>query len=269
MTVRRIRLFALTAASMLLVGWAGASSFAGATGATGAVRSVPLRLSPAPADVSLVAIRFPRSGGLALGARSLRVTLSGPFGADFLALALPRRNTHRAALLLLANRPSALLDPATVHLRVRSSAQLGAPLMRRQDDPLSRSVTHPNRALCNLSRAGAPLAASSLRALGTRGAQLAGFSAAGAVAQAYDAACGLPYAAGFKQAVAGSGPGCATGSSCEPTPVPAPPTPLPPGPPRCTPCNPAPGIACPLSAREAVCVASKDEAAPAAGAGAH
>jgi hypothetical protein len=266
MTAGRIRLFMLAAASALLICCACTS---GPAGAAEASRNVPLALSPAPGDVSLVAIRFPRSGRVALDTRSLRVTVSGPFGADFLALALPRRGLHRGALLLLANRPSALLDPATVHLRLLSSASLGTPLTLRRGDPLSRPVTHPNRALCTLSSGGAPLAGSSLRALGTRGVQLAGFSAASAVAQAYDAACGLPYAAAFKQAVAGTGAACPAGPACERTPEPAPPAPLPPGPPRCTPCNPTPGIACPLSARESVCVASKDEAAPAAGAGAH
>jgi hypothetical protein len=42
-----------------------------------------------------------------------------------------------------------------------------------------------------------------------------------------------------------------------------------PEPPRCAPCTPHPGFACPLTASPAYCVAARSETAPSAAPGAH
>ncbi len=116
------------------------------------------------------------------------------------------------------------------------------------------------------------------------GGTLGGFSSASAVAAAYDVVCHRAYPLAFRQAVHGaSGEGCGSArgaeriavlpgaaAACaaprEPVPAPAPepaPTPSPrPEQPKCPPCNPKPGYACPLAASPAYCVASRSEVAP-------
>jgi hypothetical protein len=215
-------------------------------------RTWSLSLSPAPGDLTLVAIGFRGGSGKPLGARSLSVAAKGVFGDDYLATAVPRLTSPRAlrALVLLVNRPSALLDPAHVLLALRSSRSLGSPVVRKLADPFAKPHTGAKPAICALPLHGRPLRASGLRLLGSHGAPLAGFGATSAVAQAYDVACGLPYSGAFKEALAGS--------STAPAPVPTPLPPRPPGPqpPGCTPCNPPPGSACPLDSGPNVCVAS-------------
>jgi hypothetical protein len=249
-------------------------------------------VSPAPGDLALVQLSFHRRHAESLLARSLRVTVSGAFGGDYLAVATPLEGTASTAraLILVVDRPSALLDPLTVHLRVSARRSLGSVLVVQVTDPLTRfpgrPPGHPNRALCDLPAHGA-LIGSRLRSLSSRGAPLTGFEAAQAVAQAYDAACGLPVESAFTQAVAPSSGGCSTGLAsgggicCPPTaicavppsspPAPSPsPSPSPtPEPPGCAPCDQPPGYACPLAAAPSVCAAPLPRSARRGSVGAH
>ncbi len=210
-----------------------------------AMRTWRLSMSAAPGDLELAEISFADAHRTRLQRRSLQVAVSGPFGDDYLATAVPHLATKRgaSALALLVNRPSPLLDPAAVQLRISAQRALGAPTARRLTDPFVRPAGAPAPALCDPQRHGA-LSASSLSVLATRGPAIAGFGAAGAVAQAYDAACGLPYASSFKQAVERSGaPGWQAPQPAEPV------APSPPGPPvgkiPGEGCQPAAGRACP------------------------
>jgi hypothetical protein len=246
-------------------------------------------VSPAAGDLVLVQISFHRRHAEAVLEHSLHVSISGAFGEDYLVVAAPRLGTASTAraLILVIDRPSPLLDPLSVHLRLSARRSLGAALVRRVTDPLTRPAGHPSPALCDLLPHGGAVSGSGLHALGSRGAPLAGFGAADAVAQAYDAACELPYASAFKQAVEPSNGTCPTaavpsgalccpataicavppGSPPAPTPSPAPaPTPEPP---RCTPCDPPPGYACPLAARPSICAAPLPRSARRASVGAH
>ena len=277
-------------------------AMAGAIHATGAVvaaahpaqahpagRAWSMTVSPAPGDLALVQVSFHRRHAEAVLERSLHVSVSGAFGDDYLAVAAPRSGTAGAAraLILVVDRPSPLLDPLSIHLRLSARRSLGAALTRKVTDPLTRPAGHPSPALCDLLPHGGAVSGSGLHALGSRGAPLAGFGAADAVAQAYDAACGLPYASAFKQAVEPSSGACPTaaapsgalccpataicavppGSPPAPTPSPAP-TPTP-EPPRCTPCDPPPGYACPLAARPSICAAPLPRSARRASVGAY
>jgi hypothetical protein len=242
---------------------------AGAAGAS--TRSSSTSLSPVPADLALLQIRFRKRVRGGLSGHSLRVVAQGAFGEDYLALATPRSQARAGtrALVLLVNRPSPLLDPLHVHLRLSTARALGTPILWRLNDPLSHPPSDPPPALCGLPLRGPALSGSDMRRLSSRGAALSGFDAPSAVAQAYDVACGLPHAAAFETAVTGRcSPGevahgtlcCPANAICAspPTPTPAPPTPpvpAPPAPPGCTPCPPRPGYACPLVAAPNVCIA--------------
>jgi hypothetical protein len=252
----RIRLLGAVAA--VLIGVLAAAGAAGGSPRPGAFRSFPVALSASPHDATLLRIRFPHGGRRALTPSVLQVRVVGAFGDDYIALAAPRRTGRRGpeALLMLANRPSALIDPASVHLRVRARAALGKPVLVHLANLLGSSRAHPPAGLCALGSD--PLDAAALTPLAHHGTAVSGFSLIQAVASGYDAACGSEAAAqAFKSALAAepaSPGGC--GSACEP--APAPPVP---GPPRCTPCDPQPGFACPLVASTAVCVASRARAA--------
>jgi hypothetical protein len=245
------------AVGLVVAGALGAGAKPAARGPHAKARtlSLSLTMSPAPDDLALAELGFGDSRTPRLAPRSLRVTVGGPFGADYMAVAATRRSVGGAAraLVLVVNRPSALLDPASVRVLARVRSALGMPLVRRLDDPLA----HPGEAsgarapaLCNLAPHGSALHASALRALSSRGRALAGFDATSAVAQAYDAACGLPYASAFARAVG-------RGSTSPPSPAPPEtPSPAPPAPPAPSPappegklpgegCVPAPGYACP------------------------
>jgi hypothetical protein len=227
------------------------------SGATASVRrSWPVSMSAAPSDLTLAEISFhePRHGQRISGT-SLQLTVGAPLGDDYLAAATLRLPTSSVVrvLVLLLNRPSPLLDPASVGVRLTAPRALGAPLVVKIADPLSRSAAARSLALCNLAPYGAALSASELRTLRSRGEGLAGFDAASALAQAYDLVCGLPYMSSFAQAVAGSSsaPGPA------PAPAPSPPEPTPPTPSPTPPvgkvpgegCVPNPGYACPAAHR--------------------
>jgi hypothetical protein len=228
-------------------------------------RNWPVNVSAAPGDLTLAEVSFhqPRHGRRISGS-SLRLTVGAPFGDDYLAAATPRSPTSSVlrVLVLLVNRPSPLLDPVTVHLRLAAADALATPLVLRGANRLSQPAGAPAPALCNLAVHDAGLSAAGLRALGSRGQPLAGFDATGALAQAYDLTCGLPYASSFTQAVAGS-----SGSSSPNPPESTTSTPTPPVTPPPTPpvgkvpgegCVPTPGYACPAafeSRSEAVVIA--------------
>ncbi len=209
-----------------------------------ATRTWRLSMSAAPGDLALAEISFADAGGTRLGRGALQVGVSGAIGDDYLATAVLHPATKRgpSALVLLVNRPSPLLDPAAVDLRISARRSLGAPTVRRLTDPFARPPGAPAPGLCDPHRHGA-LSASSLSVLTTRGPGLTGFAAANAVAQAYDATCGLPYASSFEQAVERSGaPGSQAPQPAEPVaPSPPPPVGKIPG----EGCRPAAGRACP------------------------
>lgn len=189
--------------------------------ADAATRSWHVNMSPSPSDLALAELSFPGAGGERLTPTALHLAVSGPFGDDYLASAALRAAAPRGptVLVLLANRPSQLLDPVTVRLQVTSRSSLGAPVIRELANLLTRPGGDPKAAVCGLPRHGAALTGTQLSVLGTRGSALAGFAATGAVAQAYDLACGLPYASSFKQAVQQPAPpvGKIPGEGCVPT----------------------------------------------------
>jgi hypothetical protein len=214
-----------------------------------ATRTWTIALSPAPDDLALVQIVF---RGAAPGARvtsnSLRIAVPGPFGDDYLVSVAARLPGGPRALVLLVNRPSPLLDPADVVLRVTALRTLGAPVVSMLGNPFARAASAPRPSLCDLPLHGGALSASQLSLLRSRGWPLAAYAGASAVAQAYDAACSLPFASSFEQDVTHS-----ASDSSPPAPTPTPPVGKLPG----EGCVPKPGYACPGAV----------ESAPAAGAG--
>jgi hypothetical protein len=259
----RLAVSSLAAASLIAL-----SVGAGASAAGVATRHAILTLNPAPGDVELAELEFPRRRRQSITSSTLAVAAQGLFGHDYLAVATPRRRPHGelVALVLLVNRPTALADPASVRVSLRSRGSLGRFAELRLRDPFSgkRSATvvapkRPTELPCAVPRVSGVLQGSDLRLIGhARGSALAGFTPAAAVAAAFDAVCTTSDQSAFRHAVQGSG-------APVPPPAPEPPSPTPtPGPPRCAPCSPTPGVACPLTAEAAICVAAKDERAPAA-----
>ncbi|HTU78895.1 MAG TPA: hypothetical protein VMF09_09075 [Solirubrobacteraceae bacterium] len=218
--------------------------------ARAATRSWTVTLAPSPDDLSIAQIGFPGARARRLTAGSLRARVSGPFGDDYMALAAVAPSAGAGApraLLLIVNRPSPLLDPVRVRVRLTAQRSLGGSTLRTRADVFARATLARTPALCDLSLHGRALGGSQLRALGAHGAAIAGFDAASAVAQAYDAACGLPYASTFRQAAQTGGGGPAPPAP-QPAPEPAPPAPSPGPPVGKLPgegCKPAPGYACP------------------------
>jgi hypothetical protein len=263
----RVAVSSLAAASLIAL-----SVGAGASAAGVATRHAILTLNPAPGDVELAELEFPRRRHRSITSSTLAVAAQGLFGHDYLAVATPRRRPHGelVALVLLVNRPSALADPASVRILVRSRRALGSFAAVKLRDPFtgSRSATpaaprHGSELPCAVPGASRVLQASDLRLLGNpRGTALAGFTPVAAVAAAFDALCTTFDSSAFRQAVQGSGAPASPPPAVPPPPVPAP------GPPRCAPCSPTPGVACPLTAAAAICVAGKDETGRSA-AGAH
>jgi hypothetical protein len=227
-------------AAFAIASGAGTGTGAGVTpgGRAASERSWPVSMSAAPDDLALAELSFRSAAkGEQLSTRSLQVAVTGPFGDDYLvagALRLARAGIPRL-LVLLVNRPSALLDPVSVHLRLTASSALGRPLLRSLANPLTRAAARPP-SLCDLDLHGAALSASEVRPLRSQGQALAGFDAAAALAQAYDVVCALPHASSFEQAVE-QGPAPST----PPAPIPSPPVGRLPG----EGCVPTPGYACP------------------------
>jgi hypothetical protein len=231
---------------------ASAGSAAKRGAAASLTRSWPVTMSAAPNDLTLAEVNFHEpSRGRRISGSSLQVSVGSPFGDDYLAAAalrLPTRGALRV-LIVLVNRPSPLEDPASVRMRLTVPRALGAPLVFRSVDQLSRSAGTRTPVLCDLSLHGSALTAPELAPLRSRGQALAGFSGTSAVAQAYDLACGLPHSSSFTQAVEGSP---ASGSPTPPEPTPPAPSPVPsPTPPvgklPGEGCVPTPGYACPAA----------------------
>jgi hypothetical protein len=205
-------------------------------------RSWPIGLSaPAPLHYRLAEITISARVGL-----HARVAIDGPIGADYIASAALRgpRNSRTRILVFVLDRATALMDPARIGLSIRLPRPLPAPSVYTAPEGFPSNEPAIRPALC---APGAQLEEGDLRTLSARGAALPGYSAAGAISQAYDASCSLPYQAAFEQAVE------QTPVSPPPQPAPSPPVGQPPG---CQPCTAPPGYACPLLARPSVCVAS-------------
>ncbi len=217
------------------------------------MRHITVVLSPAEGDVALAELSFAHARGRTVGAASLRLRPPAYSADDLIALATPAhpRGSARVALMLVANRPTNLVEPPSLRVGALASPSLGVARVRLLEDPVKQRGGRPGW-LCALAAHGhAPL----LRSLGARGTPIAGLGAAGAVTQAFEIACGLRAGHQLEAALA------------FPQPVPAPePAPAPEAP-KCAPCNPKPGFACPLNAVAAYCIAPRAETAPHAAAG--
>lgn len=257
----------------------GGSSPAGVSSTGGGSRSLgrdwSVTVSPAPEDLALVAVRFPAAHREPVTDATLHASVPGPFGDDYLALAA-LRSRPALAFVLVVDRLSPLLDPAHVGVRLSARRALGPARLATAANPFAPTSAGAAPALCELPAAERPLREGQLLALGSRGGALSRFGAAAAVADAYDAVCGLPYPSAFKLAVTepcapalapyGSliGASCATRPTPEspsPSPGPEPPVTPTPSPPQCPPCDPQPGYVCPLALAPDVC---EEKAQPAA-----
>ena len=217
----------------------------------------PVVLAPHVGDLALAELSFPRAHGTVLSGRSLRIAVPRARGDDYTAATTPvgARGGSRLALVLVASRATKIMIPSSLRLTVAASKALGPVRIRRFTDPLSDRRAGPGW-LCGMARAGA---APTTRSLMSSGAPIAGYDPAGAVAQAFDVSCGLASSPSFVAALRqGAGEEPCAGSPCAPEPEPTPA----PSPPQCSPCNPQPGRACPLTAVAALCVAGKDERPP-------
>jgi hypothetical protein len=236
------------------VGLAPSPAFGARSAAFHTEARLPLSLSPVPEDLALAEVGLHAPIGKRIPADPVRITLRGPFGSDYMAVATPRTHASSGAqvLVLLVNRPSALLDPATVKLLLGAPRWLAVSVVARVSDPFTGPPVGKRLRLCDLTRHRSPLRAGALRRLQSNGAPLRQLSATFAVAQAYNAVCGLPVDQTFKRAVTGSS-GQSPASPPAPTPAPTPePRPIR-EPPGCRPCHPPPGYACPLAAAS-ICV---------------
>jgi hypothetical protein len=232
------------------------------TDATGASRVFKRYVTtPAQFDLTLAEITFTRRAHVA-GARAsaghhvspIRLALVGPLGLDYVAGAVTRfavGGRPRVLVLVVNRRPRGSLAPDLVRigLAVTSSRGLGAPAMLAIRNPFTAPASGLTPALCDLPIRAPSLAAGDLRSVLSRGLPLTGvradgavkFGAAAAVAQAYDAVCGRPYDAAFRQAVThGSSTSCEAGGAavvpcCPPNAMCAPPP--------CPPC-PCTGLGC-------------------------
>ncbi len=210
---------------------ASTGSRASASKAASVGHSWNLSMSAAPDDLTLAEVNF---GGARrvqqIAGSSLHVVVRAPFGDDYLTAGALRLSASGAlrVLVLLVNRPSPLFDPVSVGVRLTAPIALRSPLVLRSTDPLARPTGAHTPALCDLTVHGSTLSVSRLRVLSSRGQALAGFDAEGALAQAYDLACGLSYLSSFKQAV--EQPAGPVGKIPDEG------------------CKPEPGYACPLAA---------------------
>jgi hypothetical protein len=179
--------------------------------------------APSQFDLTLAQISFGAPARVAGQATSrprheapMRLVLPVSTGLDYVAGAVTRFSVlgrPRALVLAVNRRPRGSLAPdlARIGFTVRALARLGDPLLWQTSDPLTRpSALSP--ALCDLPAHGGSLAASDLRSPLSRGPALSGFSAAAALAQAYDLVCHRPYQPAFRLAVTqGSGSACESG----------------------------------------------------------
>lgn len=215
-------------------------------GAQQSMRRLTVVVDPAEGNFVLAALSFPRAHGKPLTTRSLRLQAPSFAADDAIVLATPAhpRGSGRIALLLIANRPTNLAEPVSVRLHALAGPGLGPVVVRRVENPVGRQAAAPAR-LCGLAAHGR---APALRALGSRGRPITGIGTDGAVAQAFEIACGLPAGPQLQAALA----------PAKPVPAPEQPPVLPERP-ECAPCNPRPGYACPLVARPAYCVARREQ----------
>ncbi len=198
-----------------------------------------ITLSPAVGDIAMAVISFPHAArGAHLERAPFSVLAGAPFGDDYLVSGVVRAAGAKEprALVLLVNRATALADPSHVSVRASAAASLGKPQILEALDPFTRRPAK-SATLCAVTPAGQALAAGELTALGTRGGALAGFSPAAALAEGYDAVCGLPYTSAFKQDIAPSSPSASPPSATPPE-VKAT---------RCMPCKPVGSGACPVA----------------------
>ncbi|HEX3517417.1 MAG TPA: hypothetical protein VHT29_00115 [Solirubrobacteraceae bacterium] len=184
---------------------------AGATASSRPWRLSSLSVAPAPDDLALVEIEFPRAhGSQAISRRTLALTLGTPIGSDYLVVVTPSFRPTRSprAFVLIVNRPSPLFDPARIPLRMQTARALGSPRLWSLANPFSHRPVGLTPALCHMPLHGAStLRASALRTLRSQGPALTGFSPAATVAEAYDVACGLPSEAAFARALGRSSEG--------------------------------------------------------------
>lgn len=107
-------------------------------------RALKLSADPTPNDLELLEIGFPRTAvRRRLSQRDLVLLVTSSFGEDYLAMATVGTAPSHAprALVLVVNRPSALLDPVHVALRLYSSRVLGQPRVFTLTDPFG--APHP------------------------------------------------------------------------------------------------------------------------------
>jgi hypothetical protein len=271
---RRPQLALLVA--LITIGACAPAPAAARTSGSGAVRAWKEHVAaPAQFDLSLAQVSFGARARLARAsssgsprASSLRLALRGPTGLSYVAGAVTRfsvRGRPRGLLLVVNRRPRGSLAPDLLRIgfTVSAPARLGEPFVSQVSNPF----THPTGltpALCDLPIHGVALTAADLRSVLSRGQALGGFSAAAAIAQAYDAVCRRPSSQSFRQAVTqGSVPPCETGKAnavpcCPPNAMCLPP-PCPPCPCRVGPCPAAvvaareAAIACPLQSPPIAC----------------
>jgi hypothetical protein len=247
--------------------WAANRSGAGAKRAWAEYIAAPAQFDFALAEVRFGAPVHAARGEASRVAGTMRLAVRGATGLDYVAGGLTRLGAlgrPRALVLVVNRRPRGSLAPdlGRIGLTVTVARRLGRPLISQ----VSNAFSHPRRiapALCDVPIRGALLTARDLRAVLRRGPALGAFSAAAAVAQAYDVVCRRPYDPAFRQAVTqGSGPCEGPRASpvacCPPNalclPPPCPPCPCGPGP------CPAPlargrgaALACPLQPIPVVC----------------
>jgi hypothetical protein len=271
----RPRLHAPLLAALITIAACAAAPAATQRSATGAVRAWKGNVAaPAQFDLSLAQVSFGAparvahpSSSAAGRAAAIALRLRGTTGLYYVAGAVTRFRVlgrPRALMLVVNRRPRGSLAPdlARIGFTVISATRLGKPLVFQLSNPFTRpSGLTP--ALCNLPIRGAALTAADLRAVLSRGAAPGGFSAAAAIAQAYDVVCRRPSSQAFRQAVTrGSVPPCETGRAnavpcCPPNAMCLPP-PCPPCPCGTAPC-PAPlaghkaAIVCPLATPAIAC----------------
>src|ERR1700729_3993681 len=91
-----------------------------------ASRALPRVLSPTPGNLALAEIGFRGPGRYRISSRRLHIVVRGAFGDDYMAAAWLGSRTGPRVLGLVVNRPSALMDPARVHLSLGWKGRLGS-----------------------------------------------------------------------------------------------------------------------------------------------
>jgi hypothetical protein len=198
---------------------------------------------------------------------AVRLVLSGKETAAVAALAVLRRSRGRHVLLAMVSNPiSARYLPAGAGVIVAGTPKLSI----AQGIYNRMGLAKPE--LCTWPGLRA-LHPGDLRVLSTKGGQLPHLPAASAIALGVRAVCGRGSTTALVKALGRCPGGTPTpsGEGCiEPQPQPQPESPGGPAtpvsgetsPPRCAPCDPVPGHACPLAATAAACVASNAERTP-------